>query len=114
MSDRTQEWLVGLQIGDEVAVRPRYCGLTAISRVERVTPTLVIAGGTRYRKSDGREPGDGYGKQSLCIPTQEIRDAWDESRMRAVIKRAVESKDTTTAKIRAMYDALTAKDDPTP
>lgn len=63
------EWLNNLKVGDKVVIGGGLDG-DIISRVERLTNTLIItAAGSRFRK-DGHAPG-----QSRCIlqePTPEI------------------------------------------
>jgi hypothetical protein len=75
MTDK--EWLANLKAGDEVAVRTGYgYPVYEVSEVDRVTPTQIVVGHWRYRKSDGCAIGHGgYSCHHLEFPSQEIRDA---------------------------------------
>jgi hypothetical protein len=53
------EWLAGLKAGDRAAVSRGY-GYSSyeLVKVDRVTHTQVIVGGSRFRRDNGRRIGD--------------------------------------------------------
>ena len=90
-----KEWLAGLKAGDEVVVSSGYVQrVPAIHRVTRVTGTLVIVGASRYRKSDGYAPGNGYHRGRIVQPTPERRDIAEEKMLRARLESIATSPET--------------------
>ena len=76
-----------VKVGDFLAVRTGYgfCGRDVrLVRVERVTPTQVIAGGVRYRKDSGDVvgSGDSYCRHTARVATEQ--DMADAAYTRAV------------------------------
>lgn len=107
MSDK--EWLAGLKAGDEVAVFSGYVHrYPRVARVDRVTATLVMVDGGRYRKSDGWAPGNGWSRSYITELTQEHRDQVEEKTLRDQLEELVRSKDTTLAALRAANAAALA------
>lgn len=73
-----QDWLANLAVGDEVIVA--YRGYDSrhpgtLKRVERLTATQIIIGAERWRRSNGKIIGGGYGR-SLLEPTEKRRQAF--------------------------------------
>ena len=68
--------LNAVQVGDELLYHRGY-GSPAITliRVTHLTPTQIVAGANRYRKSDGGRIGDtGFGRARVTIPTDADRE----------------------------------------
>lgn len=62
------EWLEALKPGDEVFVED------SLRRVDRLTATQIIIGGSRFSRSTGRRIGSsGWRSTCLCEPTPERR-----------------------------------------
>lgn len=65
----TNNWLQELKQGDRVYFGNEYLEL---GTVDRVTKTLIIVGGKKYRKSDGYQTGDWTcGTPQLYQPTHQ-------------------------------------------
>lgn len=66
------EWRDNLKVGDRVVIG----GYTAdtISSVERLTETLIITNGGKFRRRDGCSPGNGWHRNTLQEPTPEVVD----------------------------------------
>lgn len=64
--DPTPEYLAGLKPGDFVVVDlSRYGATTAVRRqIDRLTPTQIVVGQDRFRRSDGK--GIGYSADRFC------------------------------------------------
>ena len=81
--------LSNLQVGDKVIVYEKY-GDRKIATVERITKTLVVVKGIKYRKSDGFESGTGgLFSRSIDIPKDEgqIKEIELEVRKKLIIHR---------------------------
>lgn len=52
MSDFDYDWLNELKTGDKVIVKTGYYG-SDLKKVEKITPTQIVVGGSRFRKKDG-------------------------------------------------------------
>lgn len=67
------DWLAALQVGDTVVVSGRWAN--HIAKVERMTPTQILAGKTRYCRRTGRQKGGNtWDSTWLRQPTQELLD----------------------------------------
>jgi hypothetical protein len=69
-----QDWLQGLQVGDEVAVYGG--GMSRGVTIRKVTATsdqYVTVDNTRYRRSNGCQTGSGYMKACIEYPSDEYR-----------------------------------------
>lgn len=83
--------LNAVQAGDELLCHSGYGSQQVLARVDRVTPTQIVIGNSRYRRADGYRVGDtGYGRGRVTIPT----DADRERLARLVAVRAI--RETTT------------------
>lgn len=63
-----------LKAGDEVVLLSGRFGDTrySLEKIERVTKTLIIINGDRYRRADGRQTGESWHKNYLKMPTEEM------------------------------------------
>ena len=77
----SNEWLQELKAGDTVIVKGSH-GRREVRTVQRVTPTQIVVGLTKYHKKDGREVGGDYFTQYLKQATAE-----SVAEIRAVAKR---------------------------
>lgn len=68
------DWLQALKVGDEVAVCEGgvYSGVS-ISKVTAASAQYIKIDNTRYRRSDGYQPGSGYMRRCLRYPSDEYR-----------------------------------------
>lgn len=88
------DWLQNLKAGDEVIVR-RGLGHTRnyISTIDKVTPTQIVIGESRYNRTTGRRRGDtGWNSANLVEPTREA----------LAIAREAARRELYTAKLRTM------------
>lgn len=70
------KWLAEIKVGDEVAIDGSRYGNAyyRLARVERVTPTLIVVGETRYHKKNGNEVGgDKWHPVNLVKPDEKVR-----------------------------------------
>lgn len=82
-----EEWGNALCVGDEVAqFGSGWNRNVSIQKVQRVTDTLVIIAGRKYRKQGGWEIGNRYGSHIAPV-TQEIRDEISDRDRRSVAMR---------------------------
>ena len=64
-----------VQIGDELLCHSGYGSQQVLARVDRVTPTQIVIGHSRYRRADGYRIGDtGYGRGRVTVPTEKDRE----------------------------------------
>jgi hypothetical protein len=98
-------WLESLKAGDEVMVPSRY-GAPSILRVDRVTPTQVVVGSEKYRKSNGyRVGGSTWDCRYITEPTDHGREQAEAALLRSNLERLVKDQATTLEALRAMYKA---------
>ena len=100
------EWLASLESGSLVIVHGRgfYDDLIA-ARVERASKTMITVRGQRYRRSDGRQTGEGgFHRAWIAQPTPEVLDRIRRARLAREIRHAVER----IAKTEIGLDALQA------
>lgn len=72
MSD---DWLSNLKVGDVVIVHGSGLHGDSIDKVAKLTKTqIVLERGSRFRRSDGCQPGDGYHMGHLGKPSKERID----------------------------------------
>jgi hypothetical protein len=68
------EWISTLAVGSPVVIERGYGrSFLSVDKVTRVTPTQVVIGSTKFRKSDGKAVGqdDSYFTLRLVEPTPE-------------------------------------------
>ena len=81
---RDCEWIQALKPGDEVAiVRGSGMGRGAwLHTVERLTKTLVVVDGHKFRKKDGFEPGStAWGSRKIKRP-EDVAEFIEETKIR--------------------------------
>lgn len=66
-----KEWLAGLKPGDTVIVSGGYDRRDRARKVERMTPTQIVVGTSRYDRATGKLRGDSIYFCRLCQPTPE-------------------------------------------
>ena len=64
------EWLDNLKIGDSVIVHNSHFG-SKVAVIERFTKTLIITKNSKFRRSDGCAPGNGWCRNRLQELTTE-------------------------------------------
>lgn len=80
---RSYEWIQSLKPGDEVAiVRGAGMGRGAwLHTVERLTKTLVVVDGHKFRKRDGLEPGsNAWGSRRISKP-EDVAEFIEETKI---------------------------------
>lgn len=78
------ENLEDIKIGDKVILYRRYC--KKVCKVERLTKTLVIVDGEKFRKADGLSTGDrGYYSSSISRATEEMIAKVEEENKRDML-----------------------------
>lgn len=107
-------WLDSLKPGDEVAVTFGYTSAHAIvATVSRTTPTQVIVGHSRYRRSDGYMVGDSGDWSRASI--QPVTDAIRESATRAKLIASIGGtslKALSTDQLRRITDIVNEGEKP--
>jgi hypothetical protein len=112
VSERT-EWLLSLKEGDEVATAVRYThpARYRFARVTKLTPTQIVVGSSRYRKTDGGlVGGDSWDNEAIQEPTDTMRE---RNREHADRHRLNEAKDgfhkLPIETVRALLSVLAAE-----
>ena len=70
-----QEWLAGLNAGDEVAISGSYrTSHYSFGTIDRLTKTQFVVGKRRFRRANGKLVGaHGYGAPYLVEPTDKLK-----------------------------------------
>ncbi len=80
-------WLDELKAGDEVVAFVNGSDRAGrLLKVDRTTATQIIVGNARYRRSDGRQPGSGYGGGWIVEVTPERREIANQYRLCGTIR----------------------------
>lgn len=88
-----KEWLELLRPGHTVAVK----GFGSyqkpyLVKIDKVTPTQIVAGSSRYRRKDGNQIGAGtYDRKHLLKTTPEMLDEIERNTLAREVKTAAES-----------------------
>jgi hypothetical protein len=101
-----QKWAEALKEGDEVSLRYRG-GRPKLAKVDRVTPTQIVIGGTRYRKTDAQSMGSGFHFSSISPVTDEVREMFERDSLLQWLNSAAKIK-ATLPQLRAMKAAYEA------
>ena len=101
----SNKWLENLRVGDDVVVAGEYKALT---KVERTTKTQIIAGDSKFRKSDGYTVGNRGFK--LIQVTDEIVTEIKNDDLRLTVISKINSKNWHNEKIEAIKKLADAMD----
>lgn len=100
-------WLESLKEGDEVMIPGRYGAPPSFVKVTKITPTQIVIGRDRYRRTNGRQVGrDAWSSTFIVEPTQEGRERHEMESLRLRLERYVKSPAATLEVLRAMYKVL--------
>lgn len=103
-------WLEGLKVGDEVVVRGHR---EMLSVVTRLTPSMVVVGATRFRKSDGVEVGGSTWTSTYLFEAtpEEVRRIRGKEEIRRLIANIEATKWRTLSveTLRAVVAAITGE-----
>lgn len=108
MSD---EWLKAVGVGTEVAISSDF-GYRSYRRavIERITPTQIVIGQSKYRRADGRKIGDGSWERSYLLEmTDDIRETIEVERLAQLIQKTNWRK-RKIGDLRAIAEILRADD----
>lgn len=84
------ENLEDIKVGDKVILYSRYC--KKVCKVERLTKTLVIVNGEKFRKADGFSTGHiGYYSSSIIRATEEMIAKVEEENKRDLLINKIKS-----------------------
>jgi hypothetical protein len=104
-----EQWLAGLEVGDEVAEYGGSFGSRAyVSKVTKVTKASIYVGAVAYKKSNGQRRVSGLFTTPRISPvTQEIRHAAEFEDLREWLEEVAErlyndDQRPTLAQLRAM------------
>ena len=99
------DWLQSLSIGDEVVFQSRYDN--RIEKVTKVTPTQIVVGKSRFKKSSGYEIGGSrWSILHLVKPTEEIRGGIEHARLADRLKN-MDFKKLSLDRLREIYSVAT-------
>lgn len=101
-----QDWLNSLKAGDEVMIPSRYSA-PSIVKVDRVTATQIIVGGSRYRRNSGYRVGNSSWDFSyISAPTQKGREAAEAQSLRSRLVALIQNPETTLETLRVLNDSV--------
>ena len=108
-----KDWLDSLKPGDEVAVTFGYTSAHGIATVDRTTPTQVIVGRARFRRSDGYRVGDSgaWSRASIRPVTDAIRESATRAKLIAAIV-GTSWKSLSTDQLRRITDIVNEGEKP--
>jgi hypothetical protein len=100
-------WLESLKEGDEVMLPGRYGASPSFAKVTKITPTQIVIGRDRFKRTNGRQVGrDAWSSTCIVEPTQEGRDRHEMEALRVRLERYVKSPAATLEVLRAMRKVL--------
>ena len=104
--------LKDLQVGDNVIVTSTFC--RRISKIDKVTKTLIIVDNTRFRKDSGWQCGnDRWNSKTISVPTEkEISEIKEETLRKELIYviSSFDFKHLSTKKLKQVYNIVKDKE----
>jgi hypothetical protein len=103
--------LESVKAGDIVLRKQRLCSEDKLLTVERITKTQIVAGNSRYRRSDGNAIGyyDSWNVPRIIIPTFEQKEAVRIESAKKLLIEKLKGKEITALQVDAMMRALSEK-----
>lgn len=85
-----RKFLEDLKVGDNVGIKTHYYGFR-LEKVKRITKTMIVTEGYRFKRETGFSMGDGYTINRLVELTPEFYDTYYRQVYTNGIKRMIEN-----------------------